>query len=228
MPAMSGTLFIVPTPIGNLEDITQRATRVLAEVDVVASEDTRHSGILLKHLGIKKPLVSYEEHNEQRRIPELIDRLLQDQSVALISDAGTPALSDPGFKLIREAIRQGVTVDVLPGASSILVALVASGLPTDKFYFGGFLPRTSAKRIKAAEQVANLPATMIFFESPHRLGQALADLYQGLGNRPVCVARELTKIHQELWRGTLSEASEHFAKRNVKGEIVVVVGSSES
>ena len=220
---MSGTLFVVPTPIGNLADITERAISVLKHVDAVAAEDTRHSGRLFSHLGFKKPFISYQEHNEQQRIPQLIDRLLAGESIALISDAGTPALSDPGYRLIREALSSDVTIEVLLGASSILVALVGSGLPTDKFYFGGFLPRTSSKRQRAFSEVSSLSATLIFFESPHRIGAALRDAYEALGNRHVAVARELTKLHESFWRGSLKDSLDVFGESKVKGEIVLVI-----
>jgi 16S rRNA (cytidine1402-2'-O)-methyltransferase len=223
---MPGTLYLVPTPIGNLDDITLRALKVLAAVDVVAAEDTRHTGQLLHHFQLKKVLVSYQEHNELQRIPELIQRLLDGQSIALVSDAGTPALSDPGFKLIREVIRARLSVESLPGASSILVALTGSGLPTDKFFYGGFLPRTSSKRQSALREVATLIATLVYFESPHRIAATLADAAEVLGDRPVVIARELTKIHQEYWRGSLVEAVPHFAGHPVKGEIVLLLAGA--
>jgi 16S rRNA (cytidine1402-2'-O)-methyltransferase len=219
---MPGTLFIVPTPIGNLDDITLRAIRILGEVDMIAAEDTRHSGQLLAHLKIKKPFISYQEHNEARRIPEIIQRLAEGQNIALISDAGTPALSDPGFKLVREVMAQQLPIDVLPGASAILVALVGSGLPTDRFYFGGFLPRTSIKRQKAFAELSMLSATLIFFESPHRVAATLADALAALGDRPAVVARELTKLHQQFDAGSLSTLSKKYTQ--TKGEIVLVIG----
>lgn len=220
---MPGTLYIVPTPIGNLDDITLRCLRVLNQVDMIAAEDTRHTGLLLQHLKIKKPLLSYQEHNELARIPQIIKQLQEDQSIALVSDAGTPGLSDPGFKLIREVIASGLEVEVLPGASAILVGLVGSGLATDAFYFGGFLPRTSTKRQQVLEELSGLQATLVFFESPYRTVASLKDALEILGDRQVTVARELTKMHQEYWRGPLSEAIDHFTRKATRGEIVLVI-----
>jgi 16S rRNA (cytidine1402-2'-O)-methyltransferase len=225
---MSGTLFIIPTPIGNLDDITLRAIKVLSIVDVIAVEDTRHTGQLLHHLQIKKPMLSYQEHNELQRIPELLQRLTEGQNIALVSDAGTPALSDPGFKLIRAAVAQHIPVDVLPGASAIIVGLVGSGLPTDKFYYGGFLPRTSSKRQTFFREIEQLVATIVVFESPHRVGSALADAETILGNRPVVIARELTKLHQEYWPGSLSDAVALYKNKTIKGEVVIIIGGLTS
>lgn len=224
---MSGKLYVVPTPIGNMQDITLRALEVLKQVDTIAAEDTRHSGKLLAHYAIKKPMISYQEHNEAQRIPQLIQLLLDGQNVAQVSDAGTPALSDPGFKLIRQAIAQSIEVDVLPGASSIVVGLVGSGLATDKFYFGGFLPRTSIKRQKAFTELLNLPATLVFFESPHRAIATLLDAFAVLGNRQVVVARELTKLHQSYWRGSLDQVKSGFNTKAIKGEVVLIISRSE-
>ncbi len=222
---MSGILYLIPTPIGNREDISLRALSVLKDVDVIAAEDTRHTGLLLQHYAIKKPLLSYQEYNELRRIPEIIQRLSDGQNIALVSDAGTPALSDPGFKLIRAAIADGITIDSLPGASSILVALVGSGLPTDKFYYAGFLPRTSGKRQSSFTQVKSLPATLIYFESPHRIASSVQDAFEVLGPRSAVIARELTKVHQEFLRFTLDQA--HTAiKKELKGEIVLLIAGS--
>ncbi len=220
---MAGILYIVPTPIGNLDDITLRALRVLNQVAVIAAEDTRHSGLLLQHFKIKKQLVSYQEHNEQQRIPQIISALHDEQSVALISDAGTPGLSDPGFKLIRQAIAENITVEVLPGASSIVVGLVGSGLATDAFYFGGFLARTTIKRQKQLQDLSAIEATIVLFESPYRTAALLIDALEVMGDRQVVVCRELTKLHEEYWRGSLSEAAAHFSKKATRGEIVVVI-----
>ena len=219
---MSGTLFVVPTPIGNRQDMTLRSIEILQQADIVAAEDTRHSGQLLAHLDIRKPMISYQEHNELQRIPVLLNHLQEGKDIALISDAGTPTLSDPGFRLVRAANEAGIAVDALPGASSVTVALSGSGLPTDKFYFGGFLPRTSGKRKTAFASVSQLPATLIFFESPFRIGKALKDALTELGDRPAVVARELTKVHQEYHRASLSELSHQFAT-DVKGEIVLLI-----
>jgi 16S rRNA (cytidine1402-2'-O)-methyltransferase len=220
---MAGTLYLVPTPIGNLEDITLRAVEVLRQVDIVAAEDTRHTGILLHHFELHKPLISYQEHNEQQRIPEIIAKLENGVNIALVSDAGTPAISDPGYKLVRSAIDSGIPVDALPGPSSTIVALVGSGLPSDKFYFAGFPAKTSAKRQKQFEDLANLPATLIFFESPHRLAQTIADAYAVFNNRQAVVARELTKMHQEYKRGLLAELVDFYKQKNIKGEIVLLI-----
>lgn len=220
---MFGKLFVVPTPIGNLQDITLRALEVLKHVDVIAVEDTRHTGKLLAHYEIKKPMLSYQEHNETQRIPQIMQKLIEGQNVALVSDAGTPTLSDPGFKLIRQAVSQSVEVDVLPGASSIVVGIVGSGLPTDKFYFGGFLPRTPSKRQKTLSELLSLKATLVFFESPHRVSAMLADAYQVMGNRQVVVARELTKLHQSYWRGSLEEIESSQGIKKIKGEVVVII-----
>ncbi len=222
---MFGKLFVVPTPIGNLQDITLRALEVLKQVAIIAAEDTRHTGKLLAHYEIKKPMLSYQEHNEAQRIPRIIQLLLEGQNVALVSDAGTPAISDPGFKLVRQAIAQSIEVDVLPGASSLLVGLVGSGLPTDRFYFGGFLPRTSAKRQRFLIPLTQLQATLVFFESPHRVMATLADAYQVLGDRQVVVARELTKLHQIYWRGRLSVIDPSLER--IKGEVVLVINRTD-
>lgn len=225
---MAGKLFVVPTPIGNLEDITLRALDVLKQVDIIVAEDTRHSGKLLAHFLIKKQMISYQEHNETIRIPQIIQLLEEGKNIAQVSDAGMPALSDPGFKLIREAVAQGIEVDVLPGASSILVGLVGSGLPTDKFYFGGFLPRTSAKRQKSFTELVNLQATLIFFESPHRVAATLEDALVVLGNRQVVVARELTKLHQNYWRGDLNDFKLNMGALKIKGEVVIIINRIDS
>lgn len=220
---MAGILYIVPTPIGNLDDITLRCLRVLNQVDVIAAEDTRHTGLLLQHYKIKKQMLSYQEHNELQRIPQLIKMLEEDQNVALVSDAGTPGLSDPGYRLIRQAIASQIVVEVLPGPSAILVGLVGSGLATDAFYFGGFLARTSSKRQKQLLELSEIQASLVFFESPYRTAAALADALTVLGDRQVVVARELTKVHQEYWRGSLSEASSHFSQKATRGEIVLII-----
>ena len=222
---MSGILYIIPTPIGNREDITLRALSILKEVDVIAAEDTRHTGLLLQHYAIKKPFLSYQEHNEAVRIPEIIQRLKDGQNIALVSDAGTPALSDPGFKLIRAAIAADISIESLPGASSILVALVGSGLPTDKFYYAGFLPRTSSKRQSAFTQVLSLPATLVYFESPHRIASSVQDAFKIFGPRSAVIARELTKLHQEFMRFTL-DGSHVAVKKELKGEIVLLIAGS--
>ncbi|HET6845838.1 MAG TPA: 16S rRNA (cytidine(1402)-2'-O)-methyltransferase [Anaerolineales bacterium] len=216
-----GTLYLVATPIGNLEDISARALRILRESRLIAAEDTRVTRKLLSHYSIKARLVSYFEHNKLSRL-EVILAALTDGDVALVSDAGTPGLNDPGYELVREALRAGYPVSAVPGAASPVVALVASGLPSDSFLYLGYLPRRTGERKDAISRVAQLPYTLIFLESPHRLLESLRDLQSILGDRPVAVARELTKLHEEVWRGDLSGAREHF--REPRGEFVLVVG----
>jgi 16S rRNA (cytidine1402-2'-O)-methyltransferase len=220
-------LYVVATPIGNLGDITLRAIEVLKTVDVVAAEDTRRSGILLKHLGIKKPFVSYHEHNEAIRTPELVEGLVRGENVALITDAGTPGVSDPGFRLIRECIKRGVPFTIIPGPSSILTALVGSGFSTDRFSFGGFLPVKSGQRERELRAAAERDETTIFFESPYRLIKTLVACSEVMPDRQVCVARELTKKFEEFRRGTAADLLAHYQMHPPKGEIVFVISSSE-
>ena len=227
--ALSGTLYLVATPIGNLEDITFRAVRILREVDRIACEDTRQTRKLLERYEIAKPCVSYHEHNEAERTPELIAELRGGATVALVSDAGMPLVSDPGYRLVRAAIDQGIRVEAVPGASALLTALAASGLPTDRFHFGGFLPAKSGARVKALEALRDEPATLIFYEAPHRILDTLAAIQEALGSRPVVVARELTKLHEEYLRGTAAEVRATLAARDaIKGEITLLIGKSES
>jgi 16S rRNA (cytidine1402-2'-O)-methyltransferase len=224
---MPGILYVVPTPIGNLEDVTYRAVRVLREADVVACEDTRQTRKLLDHFEIRKETVSYHEHNEAERSAELAARMLRGETVALVSDAGTPLVSDPGYRLVRAAIDNGIPVQALPGASAALTALAAAGLPTDAFYFGGFLPAKTGQRAKVLETLAEEQATLVFYEAPHRILETLDAIHEVLGPRPVVVARELTKIHEEYLRGTAAEIRATLAARDaVKGEITVLVGKS--
>jgi 16S rRNA (cytidine1402-2'-O)-methyltransferase len=227
-PRMAGTLFIVATPIGNLEDISGRALRILREVDLIACEDTRHTSKLLNHFGIETKTISYHEHNERERAEELGSVLESGKSVALVSDAGTPLISDPGFRLVNAAIEKGISVAPIPGAAAVMTALAASGLPTDQFYFAGFLPaRANARRAKL-EEMGQIPATLIFYEAPHRIAETLRDATDVLGDREAVVARELTKLHEEFTRGRLSELAEVFSKlANVRGEIVLMI-SGES
>ena len=220
-------LYVVATPIGNLGDITLRAIEVLKTVDVVAAEDTRRSGILLKHLGIKKPFVSYHEHNEAIRTPELVEGLVRGENVALITDAGTPGVSDPGFRLIRECIKRGVPFTIIPGPSSILTALVGSGFSTDKFSFGGFLPVKSGQRERELRAAAERDETTIFFESPYRLIKTLVACSEVMPDRQVCVARELTKKFEEFRRGTAVDLLAHYQMHPPKGEIVFVISVPE-
>lgn len=222
---MAGTLYLVATPIGNLEDITHRALRVLKEVDVIACEDTRHTRVLLGHYGIKTKMVSYHEHNEHERAVELGALLERGGSVAVVSDAGTPGINDPGFRLVAEAVKRHVRVVPVPGASAFVAALVSSGLPTAEFFFGGFLPaRSSARRARLAE-VRATKATLIFYEAPHRIVETLRDAREILGEREAAVGRELTKLHEEIVRGRLSELIERFTSEDAvrRGEMVLVI-----
>jgi 16S rRNA (cytidine1402-2'-O)-methyltransferase len=216
-------LYVVATPIGNLGDITVRALEVLKSVDVIAAEDTRHSGMLLKHFEIKKPLVSYHEHNEAMRAAQLVERLAADENVALITDAGTPALSDPGARLIRACIERGLPLTIIPGPSSILAALVGSGFSTERFYFGGFLPVKSGQRERELRATAERGETTIFFESPYRLTKTLAVCTGIMPDRQLCVARELTKKFEEFRHGIASELLAHYEAHPPKGEIVLVI-----
>ena len=218
-----GILYIVSTPIGNLGDISLRAIETLQKVDLILAEDTRRTGILLKSLKIKKNLLSFYEHNELARIPQVIDFLKRGQNLALVSDAGTPTISDPGFKLIREAITQGLKIESIPGASAALAALVVSGLPTDKFIFLGYLPKKQGKATKIIKQIADLDFTIILFESPKRLLRNLKLLKDLLGNKSTVVARELTKLHEEYLRGDIEDIIEHFKKNPIKGEITLII-----
>ncbi len=220
-------LYVVATPIGNLGDITLRAIEVLKSVDVVAAEDTRHSGILLKHLGIKKPFVSYHEYNEATRTPELVERLARGENVALITDAGTPGVSDPGFRLIRECIKREVPFTIIPGPSSILTALVGSGFSTDKFSFGGFLPVKSGQRARELRAAAERDQPTIFFESPYRLIKTLVACTEVMPDRQLCIARELTKKFEEFRRGTAGDLLAHYQTHPPKGEIVLVISASQ-
>jgi 16S rRNA (cytidine1402-2'-O)-methyltransferase len=226
MPAI---LYLVATPIGNLEDITYRAVRVLREASVIACEDTRQTRKLLDHFGIQKPTVSYHEHNELERAAELVARLLAGESVALVSDAGMPLVSDPGYRLVRAAIESDINVQPVPGPSASLAALAASGLPTDAFHFGGFLPPKVTQRTKVLESLAVEQATLVFYEAPHRLLETLEAIEAVLGPRRVVVARELTKIHEEFLRGTAREIHAQLAARDaVKGEITILIAKAEA
>jgi len=221
--ALMGTLYVVGTPIGNLEDITLRALRVLREVDVIACEDTRHARTLLQRHGIATPLVSYHEHNERERAPQLVRRLLAGEGVALITDAGVPAISDPGFHLITQAIAAGVPVIPIPGPSAVTAALSVAGLPIDRFLFLGFPPRTQKARRRALEEVGGVRATLVLFEAPHRIHATLADVAQVLGPRRVALVREATKIHEEVRRGRADEVAAQVAGVRLRGEITLVV-----
>lgn len=216
-------LYLVPTPIGNLEDITLRAIRVLKEVDLVLAEDTRTSGNLLRHLGISKPMTAFHIRNEHQVVERIADRIEAGETMALVTDAGTPAISDPGFLLVRECVKRGLDVECLPGATAFVPALVNSGLPAEKFVFEGFLPHKKGRQTKLKE-LAEYPYTTILYESPFRLLKTLQQLAEVCGDkRQVSVSRELTKIHEENVRGALSEVIAHFSNREVKGEIVIVL-----
>lgn len=220
---MKGRLFIVSTPIGNLEDMTMRAKRVLGEVDLIAAEDTRRTGILLANLGLKRPMVSYHDFNKEKRTPELISRLLRGEDVALVSDAGTPGISDPAYYLVVRAVEEGIEVVPVPGPTAFVAALVVSGLPTDRFTFEGFLPHRASRRRKRLEELRDEARTMIFYESPHRILETLEDILEVLGDRRASLSRELTKVHEETRRGRISELLESCRLRPPKGELVLVV-----
>lgn len=223
-----GTLYLVATPIGNMEDITYRAVRVLCEVDVVAAEDTRHTLKLLNHLNIKKPLVSYHDNNRLQRGKELVERLKNGENVALVSDAGMPAISDPGEELVKMCVEEGIRVTVIPGCTASLSGLVVSGLPTRRFVFEGFLPHRRADRIRRLEELSGEERTLIFYESPHRIRDMLADMLEVFGDRQCALARELTKVHEEVLRGSLSELVERLREKQPRGEFVVVVSGGET
>jgi 16S rRNA (cytidine1402-2'-O)-methyltransferase len=219
-------LYLVATPIGNLEDITLRALRVLKEVDLIACEDTRHTRRLLDHFGIRKPTVSYHEHNEQARAAELMERLLAGENIALVTDAGTPGISDPAYRIVKAAVEQSVQVVPIPGASAVVAALVASGLPTDSFKFAGFLPHKKSARRRLLEGLRTERSTLVFYEAPHRIHETLADAREILGDREAAVARELTKLHEEFIRGTLAEIGERVAAEPPRGEMTLVIAGN--
>ncbi len=222
---MDAVLYIVATPIGNLEDISARALRVLGEVAVIACEDTRQTSKLLRHYGIRTPLVSYHEHNERERAEELVARLRGGQSVAVVTDGGTPLISDPGYRLVKLAAEAGVTISPIPGASALLAAVAAAGLPTDEFHFCGFLPAKSSQRRKRIEMLAGLACTLVIYEAPHRLLDCLADIVEVCYDPPVVVAREMTKMHEEFVRGPASEVLAELGRREqVRGEVTIIVG----
>lgn len=218
---MSGTLYIVATPIGNLEDITLRALRVLKEADLIACEDTRHTRKLLAHYSISKPTVSYHEHNELERSAELVTKLESGSNIALVSDAGTPLISDPGFRIVREAIDRGIPVVPIPGPSAVMAAVSASGLPTSEFGFFGFLPARRAARTARLKELAEIKSTLVFYEAPHRIRETIGDAREAFGDRECVIARELTKLHEECLRGRLSEIE---VPEGTRGEIVLLIG----
>ncbi|MBD2504786.1 16S rRNA (cytidine(1402)-2'-O)-methyltransferase [Anabaena azotica] len=218
------TLYIVGTPIGNLEDITFRAVRILQNVDLIAAEDTRHTGKLLQHLQVKTPQISYHEHNRSSRIPELLEHLHGGKAIAVVSDAGMPGISDPGYELVKACVEAGISVVPIPGASAAITALSAAGLPTDKFVFEGFLPAKGQQRREYLEVLETETRTLIFYESPHRLRETLQDLAQVWGSdRQIVLARELTKLYEEFWRGSIGDAIAHYQQREPQGEYTVLV-----
>jgi len=217
-----GTLHLVATPIGNLEDLSPRAIRMLREASLIAAEDTRHTGKLLKRFGIETPLTSYFEHNKLAKLDFILEKL-STGDVALVSDAGTPAINDPGYELVRAALASGCDVVPVPGPSAPISALAVSGLPTDSFLYLGYLPHKTSDRHKRLQEVESHPYTLIFFESPHRIVESLEDILSVLGDRRICVAREMTKLFEEYWRGTVSGALEHFKSQTVRGEFTLVV-----
>ncbi|NOT47334.1 MAG: 16S rRNA (cytidine(1402)-2'-O)-methyltransferase [Acidobacteria bacterium] len=220
---MPGKLFLVATPIGNLADISFRAIETLKAVDLIACEDTRHSLKLLNHYGISKKLISYHEHNERERAAELVERLERGESVALVSDAGTPAINDPGYFLVQRAIEADLQVVSIPGPVAFVNAVVVSGLSTDSIFFGGFLPSKKGDRRRRLDEVKNVPGTLVFYESPHRIGRSLVDCYEILGDRSAAIVRELTKLHEEVRRGGLKDLAECFSDAIAKGEFVLVI-----
>lgn len=224
-----GTLYVVATPIGNLADISPRALQTLREAAWIACEDTRQTRKLLEHYAIAARTVSYHEHNEAERSEELLARLEAGESVALVSDAGTPLISDPGYRLVKKAAGRGIPVVPIPGPAAVIAALCASGLATDRFYFGGFLPRKSGERRRLLEQLRGLDATLVFYEAPHRLKETLRDVEAALGPRPVVVAREVTKVHEEFLRGTPGQIlAELDSRGEVRGEVTLLIGRAEA
>lgn len=224
----SGTLYIVGTPIGNLEDTTFRAIKTLQEVDLIAAEDTRHTSKLLQHFQILTPQLSYHQHNEQSRIPELIEKLNQGKAIALVTDAGMPAISDPGYELVKVCVEANISVVPIPGVTASITALCASGLPTNKFIFIGFLPTKIKLREEQLEKLSNSLETVVLYESPYKLLQTLEDLAKILGgNRKIVLARELTKLHEEFWRGTVGQAIIYYQNNQPKGEFTLVIAGAE-
>lgn len=225
---MSGKLYVVPTPVGNLDDMTMRAVRVLKEADMILAEDTRTSSVLMKHFGITTPMVSHHKYNEHNTVGSIVERLKGGEVIALVSDAGTPGISDPGFMLSRECRREGVTVECLPGATAFVPALVSSGLPCDRFVFEGFLPPKKGRATRLAELAAD-SRTVVIYESPKRLPRTLRQLAEVFGgDRPAAVCREISKLHETVHRDTLSALSEYFEANQPKGEIVIVISGCES
>lgn len=225
-PLLPGTLYLVATPIGNLEDITLRALRTLKECDLIAAEDTRRTGQLLAHFGISKPMFSYFQHNEARRTVEIVERLRRGEKVALVTDAGSPGISDPGERIVEAALAAGLRVEPVPGAAALIAALTASGLSTEEFHFVGFLPHKSGQRRKALERLKDVPGTLVLYESPYRVQRLLEELAEVFGDRNVVLARELTKKFEEFIRGKPAEIIERLRQRTIKGEFVVLISDS--
>jgi 16S rRNA (cytidine1402-2'-O)-methyltransferase len=223
---MAGVLYIVATPIGNLEDVTLRALRVLKEVDLIAAEDTRHTQKLLGHYDIRTPLTSYHEHNERTKAHSLVERLLQGRNIALVTDAGVPAISDPGYRIVVEAISAGIQVTPIPGPSALTAVLSVSGLPTDRFVFEGFLPAKKKPRRDRLDTLRGEMRTIVCFEAPHRLLESLRDIHELLGDREVMVAREVSKVYEEFLRGLAGELIDKLAGREIRGEVTLVIGGS--
>ena len=221
-----GVLYIVSTPIGNLEDITLRALRILKEVSLIAAEDTRLTRKLLTHYDISTPTVSYYEHSSFTRIPKIIDHLSTEKDVAVVTDAGTPGISDPAYKLIRAAIESGSRIEAIPGPSASITALTASGLPTDRFIFEGFLPHKKGRKAKLT-RLSAIEATVIFYESPKRIVRTLKDILEFMGDRPAVIGRELTKLHEEMIRGNVSKLLSHFTQKTPRGEFVIMIGKDD-
>jgi 16S rRNA (cytidine1402-2'-O)-methyltransferase len=229
MEVKAGTVYVVGTPIGNLEDMTFRAVEVLRKVDTIAAEDTRHTGKLLQHFQITTPQVSYHDHNRTSRLPDLLQRLQRGETIALVTDAGVPGISDPGYELVKACADEGISVVPIPGASAVITALSAAGLSTDRFVFEGFLPAKGQERRERLEAVCTEPRTLVFYESPHRLRSTLQDLTEIFGaDRSIVLARELTKLHEQFWRGTLAEAVAYHRTREPQGEFTLVIAGYEA
>ncbi|WP_088893471.1 16S rRNA (cytidine(1402)-2'-O)-methyltransferase [Leptolyngbya ohadii] len=228
MEIQSATLYIVGTPIGNLEDMTFRAISVLQQVDFIAAEDTRHTGKLLQHFQVKTPQISYHDHNRRSRQDDLLRRLQQGHSIALVTDAGMPGISDPGYELVKACVEEGIPVVPIPGASAVVTALSAAGLPTDRFVFEGFLPAKGTERQARLTALQTETRTIVCYEAPHRLRQTLKDLREAFGDdRAIVLARELTKLHEQFWRGTLAEAEQHYQTQEAYGEFTLVIAGGE-
>ncbi len=227
MAESKGTLYLCATPIGNLEDLTPRALRMLREADIIAAEDTRHTRQLMTHFDLHGHLISYHEHNKEKQGPFLIEHLLAGENIALVSDAGFPGIADPGELLVQQAIAENIAVVPVPGANAALSGLVASGLPSSTFFFGGFLPKSKKNRRLQLLEWKNVPGTVIFYEAPHRIKEVLQDILAAWGDRPVVLARELTKVHEDFFRGNITEALEHLLEKEPRGEFVIILGAGE-